>query len=61
MFSLFKQDPTKKLNKSYEDKLESAICAQKNGNINGFSMFTEEALKIRKKIQALEKSAKFSA
>jgi len=58
MFSLFKQDPTKKLKTNYEEKLESAICAQKNGNINGFSMFTEEALNIRKKIQALEKLAK---
>ena len=58
MFLLFKQDPTKKLNKSYEDKLESAICAQKNGNINDFSMFTEEAIKIRKKIQALENANK---
>jgi hypothetical protein len=58
MFVLFEQDPTKKLNKSYEDKLESAICAQKNGNINDFSMFTEEVIKIRKKIQALENANK---
>ncbi|MBA6391944.1 Lacal_2735 family protein [Colwellia sp. BRX10-3] len=58
MFSLFSNHATKKLNKSYEEKLTKAICAQKKGDISAFSIFTEEALSIRQKIQALEKPAK---
>ena len=58
MFSLFKKNSTKKLNESYEDKLEKAIYAQKNGDISAFSILTEEALNIRKKIQALENLTK---
>ena len=58
MFSFFKKSSTKILNKSYEEKLEKAIYAQKNGDISAFSILTEEALNIRKKIQALENSSK---
>ncbi|ASP47331.1 DUF6435 family protein [Cognaticolwellia beringensis] len=58
MFSLFIKHETKKLNKRYEEKLAKAICAQKHGDISAFSMFAEEALIIRQKIQALEKPTK---
>jgi hypothetical protein len=57
MFSLFKKDPIKKLNKIYETKLEQAMYAQRNGDIKSYSMITEEAEKINKEIQLLEKSA----
>jgi hypothetical protein len=57
MFSLFKKDPIKKLNKVYEAKLEQAMHAQRNGDIKSYSMITEEAEKINKEIQLLEKSA----
>jgi hypothetical protein len=57
MFSLFKKDPIKKLNKVYEAKLEQAMHAQRNGDIKLYSMITEEAEKINKEIQLLEKSA----
>lgn len=57
MFSLFKKDPIKKLNKAYEAKLEQAMHAQRNGDIKSYSMITEEAEKINKEIQLLEKSA----
>jgi hypothetical protein len=56
MFSLFKKDPIKKLNKTYEAKLEQAMHAQRNGDIKSYSMLTEEAEKINKEILALEKS-----
>ena len=58
MFSLFKKDPIKKLNKIYETKLEQAMYAQRNGDIKSYSMLTEEAEKINKEIQILENAAK---
>ena len=58
MFSIFKKDPIKKLNKTYESKLEQAMHAQRNGDIKSYSMITAEAELILNKIQELEKSAK---
>ncbi|MFB0980265.1 MAG: DUF6435 family protein [Alteromonadaceae bacterium] len=57
MFSLFKKNPLKKLNKAYDAKLEQAMHAQRNGDIKSFAMLTEEAEKINKEILALENSA----
>ena len=54
MFSFFKKNPTKKLNKLYEAKLEQAMHAQRNGDIKSYSMITAEADKIREEIEALE-------
>jgi hypothetical protein len=54
MFSLFKKDPIKKLNKSYEAKLEQAMHAQRNGDIKSYAMITAEAEKIALKIKELE-------
>jgi hypothetical protein len=56
MFSLFKKDPIKKLNKTYEAKLEQAMHAQRNGDIKSYSMLTEEAEKINQEILAIEKA-----
>ncbi|MDP2562454.1 DUF6435 family protein [Psychrobium sp. 1_MG-2023] len=58
MFSIFKTDPIKKLNKAYEAKLEQAMHAQRNGDIKSYSMITAEAELIANKIQELENSAK---
>lgn len=52
MFSIFKKDPVKKLNKLYENKLEEAMRAQRNGDIKTYAMITTEAEKI--KVQILE-------
>ena len=54
MFSIFKSDPTKKLRKLHESKLEQAMLAQRNGDIRTYSMLTEEAEELWKKIQNLE-------
>ena len=54
MFSIFKQNPIKKLNKIYEAKLEQAMYAQRNGDIKSYSMITAEAEKIAVQIKALE-------
>ncbi|WP_285162950.1 DUF6435 family protein [Shewanella goraebulensis] len=58
MFSIFKQDPIKKLNKAYEAKLEQAMYAQRNGDIKSYSMITAEAEDIVKQIQELERLTK---
>lgn len=54
MFSIFKSDPVKKLNKAYGAKLEQAMLAQRNGNIEGYSILTQEAEEILKQLKQLE-------
>ena len=55
MFSIFKQDPIKKLNKQLSIKLEQAMQAQRNGDIRTYSQLSAEADEIDKKIDKLEK------
>lgn len=54
MFSIFKSDPAKKLNKLYLAKLEQAMLAQRNGDIMGYSELTAEAEGIQRQIQTLK-------
>lgn len=54
MFSIFKKDPIKKLDKAYEDKLEQAMLAQRNGDIKAYAMITAEAEKIGEQIRELQ-------
>ncbi|MEW6984268.1 DUF6435 family protein [Colwelliaceae bacterium 6471] len=56
MFSFFRKDPLKKLNKRYESKLEEAMLAQRNGDIRSYAMITEQAEKIQEEILRLESS-----
>tara|TARA_R110001583_G_scaffold22377_7_gene84033 strand:- start:35776 stop:35955 length:180 start_codon:yes stop_codon:yes gene_type:complete len=58
MFSFFKKDPIKSLNKLYFQKLKTAMHAQRNGDIRSYSMITSEAEDIRVKIEALEAAEK---
>lgn len=58
MFSIFKVNPIKKLNKRYELKLEEAMYAQRNGDIRGYAMLTLEAEKLHQEIVNLEKNEK---
>ncbi|WP_077285093.1 DUF6435 family protein [Cognaticolwellia aestuarii] len=58
MFSIFKKDPSKKLNKSYEAKLEQAMLAQRNGDIKGYAMLTAEAEEIATQLNALKQTIK---
>lgn len=57
MFSLFKKDPIKKLNKQYEKKLEEAMLAQRKGDIKSYAFITAEAEKINEQIIALKNTA----
>ena len=54
MFSIFNKNPTKKLNKLYLDKLEKAMHAQRNGDIESYSILATEAEQIRLQIEALD-------
>tara|TARA_R100000656_G_C3942213_1_gene126920 strand:+ start:154 stop:333 length:180 start_codon:yes stop_codon:yes gene_type:complete len=56
MFSFFKKDPLKALNKQYLQKLEEAMLAQRNGDIRLYSTLTSEAEDMLKKMEALDKS-----
>ncbi len=58
MFGLFKSNPTKKLRKTYDMKLEQAMHAQRKGDIKSYSMLTAEAEAIWTQIQALESDKK---
>jgi hypothetical protein len=56
MFSFFKKDPTKHLQKQYEQMSEKAFQAQRNGNIRLYSELTAKAEKIRTELEALKAS-----
>ncbi len=58
MFSIFKKDPIKKLDKLYESKLEEAMYAQRKGDIKSYAMITAEAEKIKVHILELQASTK---
>jgi len=58
MFSIFKKDPLKKLNKQLSAKLEEAMYAQRNGDIKTYSQLSYEAQEIDKQIVALEEELK---
>ncbi len=57
MFGLFKSNPTKKLRKTYDIKLEQAMLAQRKGDIKTYSMLTAEAEDLWKQIEELEKQS----
>lgn len=54
MFGLFKSNPTKKLRKTYDQKLTQALNAQRKGDIRTYSMLTAEAQEIWDKIEEAE-------
>lgn len=57
MFGLFKQDPKKKLQHAYENKLSEAMQAQRSGDIRQYSQLTEEAEAIFSQLKSATKSA----
>ena len=58
MFSWFKSEPKKKLQKQYQSIYEKAIAEQRRGNIRGYSELIAESEKIAKQIEHLERDAK---
>lgn len=53
MFGFLKSDPKKKLQKAYEDKLEKALHAQRNGDLRTHGTLMEEAEKLYAEIEKL--------
>lgn len=54
MFSLFKKDPIKKLQKQYQEKLEAGMHAQRNGDMRAFAELSKQAEEIDKEILRLQ-------
>ena len=54
---LFKRDPTKKLKKAYQQKMEAAMHAMRRGDVRGNAMLVQEAEAIRSEIERLETSS----
>lgn len=54
MFSFLKSNPSKKLRKQYDRKLEEGMLAQRRGDMRAYAKLTEEAEAIWKEIKALE-------
>jgi hypothetical protein len=54
---LFKRDPTKKLKKAYQQKLESAMHAMRRGDVRENARLVAEAETIKSQIEELESAA----
>ncbi|WP_158769068.1 DUF6435 family protein [Paraglaciecola sp. L1A13] len=55
MFGFFKQSPTKKRRKVYDQKLEEAMLAQRKGDMRSYAMLTAQAEEMWREIESLEK------
>lgn len=58
MLSLFKKQPTKKLEKQYNRMLEQARDAQRSGDIKLFAELSAKAEEIWQEIEAVRSQAK---
>ena len=54
MFSIFKKSPADKLKKEYGRLLESAMQAQRKGDIRSYSDLTDQAEQVLTKMDALK-------
>lgn len=54
MFSLFKSNPTAKLEKKYNRLLEQGMQAQRSGDIRLYSELSKQADDVLKKIDAIK-------
>ena len=54
MFSFFKSNPAKKLEKQHAILLERAMHAQRKGDIRNYSMLSLEADELYRKIEKLK-------
>ena len=58
MVGFFQRDPSKKLRKQYDMKLEQAMLAQRKGDIKTYSMLTAEAEELWSEIEDIESTKK---
>ena len=57
MFSLFKKDPIKALDKEYNALLTQAMNAQRNGDIEGYGELTAQAQAVYQKLEEAKANA----
>lgn len=50
---LFKKDPRKKLAKAYQQKMEEAMKAMRNGDVRGNAFLVKEAEEIKAQLDQL--------
>lgn len=50
---LFKRDPTKKLNKRYQDKMKAAMQALRNGDVRENAVLVAEAEELKAELDRL--------
>ncbi len=55
MISLFKPNPAKRLDKQYRALQKEAMELQRKGDIQGFALKSEEAEKVAKQIETLNR------
>lgn len=58
MFGLFKSDPTKKLQREYDQLLEKGMQAQRKGDMKLFAELTSQAQALEAKIIAMTDAQK---
>jgi len=58
MFGFLRSSPSKALEKKYQDTLQQAMQAQRNGDIRLYSELTEKAEAMRKELEVLERAGK---
>jgi hypothetical protein len=51
MMNLFKRDPTKKLKKAYQQKMEAAMHAMRRGDVRANALLVQEAELIRAEME----------
>ncbi|MCH1551722.1 MAG: DUF6435 family protein [Pseudomonadales bacterium] len=52
--NIFKRDPTKKLKKAYQQKLEAAMHAMRRGDVRENAMLEAQAQTIKAEIDKIE-------
>lgn len=52
MFGLFKSDPNKKLRKKYDQLLEQAMHAQRNGDMRLYAELTQQSEALWQQIES---------
>lgn len=53
MTNIFRANPVKKLQKSYEQKMKAALLAQRGGDLQGYASYIADAESIQVQIDAL--------
>ena len=56
MFSIFKKDPKKELQKEYQKLMKDAVDAQRNGDIETYSILSAKADDVDKELDQLSDS-----